>query len=708
MPPSSSWENPSMPNSSHQAPVLPLNTDHDDTESLGTTLRYDSDQDEESFLMFDHIVNGVSAPEVETYCFPGITSDIGVPHSYTPFSSEPRQAMFYAAMAMTDEGRQLLEHLKPDEMIVFDVIQQKPVIEKNFDELSAKEVKQHHDLVLKAMQSELESFRDHDCFKPILRHEAQNILTSRWLFKWKMIDGVRTVKARLCVHGFKDSGLADLQTYASTTTRWGQRLINSIAAQKQWRIITADVSTAFLRGLTFDQLADVTGEPLREVSFVPPKGSEEHFKKLCPQYDQYKHVLRMYKAIFGLADAPRAWRKRLHQILTKLGARALRVDGAIYIWFHDNVLAGITSAHVDDLKITGNDKFLEWVIAAVEQVVGKLKIQRGTFEHCGIIHVQHDDCSVSISQDHYAKNLNPISTTTFDLTKEDTVLAKEFHELYMSLLGGLSWLTQTRSDVAIYICALQRAAKAPQLKHLLRLNKVTKWVKRKPFMIIYRKLVEPLKVIAICDSAFRKEDTSGLAMRGAIIALAEDHSDHPGGQLHMLEFYARKQRRITRSTFAAELHSLIDATEMANLIAFAIAEISSPRPLQASDLVRFEETGTLPVHIEAVVDAKSVYDTLRTDETKLPTETSLIMPLLQLKEMLRCFTIRTLWWVDTRDMVADGLNKGMVSRVALIKLAATGLWTLEYQCLKHNEKIHVPITSGKTETSALYHRLSNQ
>ena len=127
-----------MPNSSHQAPVLPLNTDHDDTESLGTTLRYDSDQDEESFLMFDHIVNGVSAPEVETYCFPGITSDIGVLRNYVPFCSEPRQAMFYAAMAMTDEGKQMLEHLKPDEMIVFDVIQQKAVIDNNFDDISFK------------------------------------------------------------------------------------------------------------------------------------------------------------------------------------------------------------------------------------------------------------------------------------------------------------------------------------------------------------------------------------------------------------------------------------------------------------------------------------------------------------------------------------------------------------------------------------------
>ena len=48
--------------------------------------------------------------------------------------------MFYAAMAMTDEGKQLVEQVKPDEMTVFDVIEQKAVIEKNFDELSAKEV----------------------------------------------------------------------------------------------------------------------------------------------------------------------------------------------------------------------------------------------------------------------------------------------------------------------------------------------------------------------------------------------------------------------------------------------------------------------------------------------------------------------------------------------------------------------------------------
>ena len=37
-----------------------------------------------------------------------------------------------------------------------------------------------------------------------------------------------------------------------------------------------------------------------------------------------------------------------------------------------------------------------------------------------------------------------------------------------------------------------------------------------------------------------------------------------------------------------------------------------------------------------------------------------------------------LWWVDTRDMVADGLNKGAVPRLALQELARKGHWLLQH------------------------------
>ena len=41
-------------------------------------------------------------------------------------------------------------------------------------------------------------------------------------------------------------------------------------------------------------------------------------------------------------------------------------------------------------------------------------------------------------------------------------------------------------------------------------------------------------------------------------------------------------------------------------------------------------------------------------------------------------TISASWWVDTADMAADGLNKGLVSRRALLELSATGTWVLKH------------------------------
>ena len=42
-----------------------------------------------------------------------------------------------------------------------------------------------------------------------------------------VIDGVKTVKARLTVRGFEDLSASTVETYANTATRWGQRLICS-------------------------------------------------------------------------------------------------------------------------------------------------------------------------------------------------------------------------------------------------------------------------------------------------------------------------------------------------------------------------------------------------------------------------------------------------------------------------------------------------
>eukprot|EP00969_Alexandrium_andersonii_P121657 5378615-Alexandrium_andersonii.AAC.1 len=69
--------------------------------------------------------------------------------------------------------------------------------------------------------------------------------------------------------------------------------------------------------------------------------------------------------------------------------------------------------------------------------------------------------------------------------------------------------------------------------------------------------------MAVSDSAFEALEFEGLAMRGYVAMLVEADLKLPsaGGALRgvVLDWYSRKQAHVVRSTFAAELHTLLDA-----------------------------------------------------------------------------------------------------------------------------------------------------
>ena len=65
--------------------------------------------------------------------------------------------------------------------------------------------------------------------------------------------------------------------------------------------------------------------------------------------------------------------------------------------------------------------------------------------------------------------------------------------------------------------------------------------------------------------------------------------------------------------------------------------------------------------------------------------------MLQCKEALLCRTLRRLWWVDTEDMLADGMTKGAISRRQIMDASTEGKWTLKKAPMKHEEKRYKPI-----------------
>ena len=124
-------------------------------------------------------------------------------------------------------------------------------------------------------------------FQPKTKKRSKERHRCEWVikFKWEVptVDVIRggsrtaeapkserTIRARLTVRGFKDSERNDIDRYAGTSTRSSQKILVSEAVRNHWPICTVDISKAFLQGVTYEQLAELTGEPKREVNFYLP------------------------------------------------------------------------------------------------------------------------------------------------------------------------------------------------------------------------------------------------------------------------------------------------------------------------------------------------------------------------------------------------------------------------------------------------------
>ena len=78
----------------------------------------------------------------------------------------------------------------------------------------------------------------------------------------------------------------------------------------------------------------------------------------------------------------------------------------------------------------------------------------------------------------------------------------------------------------------------------------------------------------------------------------------------------------------------------------------------------------------------SVFTAIRNETNKCPTEQQMLYEIKALRQHLLDGRIDRLTWIDTRDMLADALTKGKVSREAFLY----SLWHAEWT-IKHNEKV---------------------
>ena len=70
-----------------------------------------------------------------------------------------------------------------------------------------------------------------------------------------------------------------------------------------------------------------------------------------------KKYWKLLKAIYGLKQASRKWKQRLHNTLIRLGFKQTQSDDCLYILKNNDKIILIVLVYVDDIAIMGKDLY---------------------------------------------------------------------------------------------------------------------------------------------------------------------------------------------------------------------------------------------------------------------------------------------------------------------------------------------------------------
>ena len=114
-------------------------------------------------------------------------------------------------------------------------------------------------------------------------------------------------------------------------------------------------------------------------------------------------------------------------------------------------------------------------------------------------------------------------------------------------------------------------------------------------------------------------------------------------------------------------------------------------PTSALELTRSVDTGNLPLSLHLVGDAHAVFSSIVASEIAVPNERTMLFGVKAVRDYLDTKKITALHRVDTRDMLADALTKGTISRNDLLVALKEGVWRI-----KHLDQLHSFTATDKT------------
>ena len=321
-----------------------------------------------------------------------------------------------------------------------------------------------------AMDCEIEAIERNGTWELTDLPTGHKAIDLKWVYKLKRDTNGEILKhnARLVAKGYvQKQGIDFEEAFAPVTRLETVRLLLALAAKNEWEVHHLDVKSAFLNGKLYE-----------EVYVNQPEGyvKEGHERK----------VYKLFKALYGLRQAPRAWYTQLNKCLEKLGFTKCPLEHAVYTKREgdESLIIGV---YVDDLIITGTSvanivKFKNEMSREFEMSdLGKLSYYLG-------IEVNQGKGYIELKQTAYAKKvLEKAGMRDCNSVKYPMEPKIQMHKdengkpvnptEFKSMVGGLRYLVHTRPDIAYAVGVVSRFMERPTTLHQNAVKRILRYVK---------------------------------------------------------------------------------------------------------------------------------------------------------------------------------------------------------------------------------------
>ena len=329
---------------------------------------------------------------------------------------------------------------------------------------------------------------------------------------------------------------------------------------------------------------------------------------------------------------------------------------------------GIVCIHVDDVFLTGNDKFHQLIISALKRDFEIGSEDTNDIMYCGQrvrwIGKGKPGSYIAVDQDLKVEELEEIKVPDDIKAKGPPhltyVAGTELHSAFRSLLGKINWLqNRTRFDACYRFSRCASNSASPTVADIHELNTLCRKIRSEHVSLRFHPLrksrEENWRLLGYPDASYNNNADKS-SQRGLCIFVGEPRrrgvSDARGS---LVEYESHKIKKVTQSTTVAELYSFMKCFGTCLFL----------RGLW------MDMTGSV-ADIHMRTDAKNLVSTAQT--THLPQQKETIHMIQMLRHEAVSGQMKDLAHVVSKDMLADVLTKLECNEgpKALNKAVATG------------------------------------